>query len=305
MKFHIRNCGRLVAALFASCIVILPLSAADNPKNPELEQAVENLRSSDAEWRREDKAYRAKRRSGKMAKLEAEEYAEFVAGLHRQKLEDCEALRRIGGNEVLKGFDCVLTGEHQKATIVVPPSPTTVKTEGEKIDALEARLKRLESELDEELLRKQQAYRRSDRPSNSGGGLSGSDSGAKSGDGSQDGGKSGSGSGAGGKGKDGQPSQGTGNPSGSNGAIGNRAGDEKNLPPGSAGKRRTGSYDPGVGPGLPKDQNTAENNAGDGESGNADDIVMRQIREAAERETDPVMKEKLWKEYNKLKAAKN
>ena len=43
--------------------------------------------------------------------------------------------------------------------------------------------------------------------------------------------------------------------------------------------------------------------SGSGETGNDDDIVMRQIREAAERETDPVMKEKLWNEYRKLKTA--
>ncbi len=28
-----------------------------------------------------------------------------------------------------------------------------------------------------------------------------------------------------------------------------------------------------------------------------DDIVARQLREAAEKETDPALKEKLWKEY--------
>lgn len=32
-----------------------------------------------------------------------------------------------------------------------------------------------------------------------------------------------------------------------------------------------------------------------------DDIVARQLREAAEKETDPVLKEKLWKEYNDYK----
>ena len=34
-----------------------------------------------------------------------------------------------------------------------------------------------------------------------------------------------------------------------------------------------------------------------------DDIVARQLREAAEKETDPVLKEKLWKEYNDYKKA--
>jgi hypothetical protein len=36
-------------------------------------------------------------------------------------------------------------------------------------------------------------------------------------------------------------------------------------------------------------------------SGYDDDIVARQIREAAEKETDPVLKEKLWKEYENYK----
>ena len=32
-----------------------------------------------------------------------------------------------------------------------------------------------------------------------------------------------------------------------------------------------------------------------------DDIVARQLREAAEREVDPVLKEKLWREYRSYK----
>lgn len=35
-----------------------------------------------------------------------------------------------------------------------------------------------------------------------------------------------------------------------------------------------------------------------------DDIVARQLREAAERETDPVLKEKLWQEYDRYKGSK-
>jgi hypothetical protein len=36
-------------------------------------------------------------------------------------------------------------------------------------------------------------------------------------------------------------------------------------------------------------------------SGEDDDIVARQLREAAENETDPELKEKLWKEYEEYK----
>ena len=33
----------------------------------------------------------------------------------------------------------------------------------------------------------------------------------------------------------------------------------------------------------------------------APDVVARQLREAAEKEKDPVLKEKLWEEYRKYK----
>jgi len=35
-----------------------------------------------------------------------------------------------------------------------------------------------------------------------------------------------------------------------------------------------------------------------------DDIISRQLREAAEKETDPELKKKLWEEYRKYKAGK-
>jgi hypothetical protein len=35
--------------------------------------------------------------------------------------------------------------------------------------------------------------------------------------------------------------------------------------------------------------------------GQGDDIVLRQIREAALKETNPILREKLWDEYRKIK----
>ena len=87
--------------------ISFPTFAQSNGQEPMLEEALANLRSSDAEWRREDNSYRTQRRSKSISTVEAEEYAEFVAGLHRQKLEDCEALRKIGGPDALKGFNCL------------------------------------------------------------------------------------------------------------------------------------------------------------------------------------------------------
>ena len=42
---------------------------------------------------------------------------------------------------------------------------------------------------------------------------------------------------------------------------------------------------------------------GDRPPADDDDIIARQLREAAERETDPVLKEKLWQEYDKYKGS--
>lgn len=46
---------------------------------------------------------------------------------------------------------------------------------------------------------------------------------------------------------------------------------------------------------------TASNAPADIPDGADDDIVARQIREAAEKETDPRLREKLWEEYRKYK----
>ena len=62
----------------------------------------------------------------------------------------------------------------------------------------------------------------------------------------------------------------------------------------TAGTRQEGSKGEGEG-GAPNQGSSSR------PSGHDDDIVARQIREAAEKETDPVLKEKLWKEYEDYK----
>ncbi len=67
----------------------------------------------------------------------------------------------------------------------------------------------------------------------------------------------------------------------------------------------------GQGTDLAKAKNKQQKGAASGESGppgddasldtQDDDIVARQLREAAEKETDPELKEKLWKEYHDYK----
>jgi hypothetical protein len=53
-----------------------------------------------------------------------------------------------------------------------------------------------------------------------------------------------------------------------------------------------------------KDDSTRLTGRGTDSSSQDDDIVARQLREAAEKETDPVLKEKLWKEYEEYKKSR-
>lgn len=62
-----------------------------------------------------------------------------------------------------------------------------------------------------------------------------------------------------------------------------------------------------VGGSTPSDQDTTGDSSTAGgipediNDGSDDDIVARQIREAAQKEQDPVLREKLWDEYRKYK----
>jgi len=53
-----------------------------------------------------------------------------------------------------------------------------------------------------------------------------------------------------------------------------------------------------------KDDSSRLTGRGPDSSSQDDDIVARQLREAAEKETDPVLKEKLWKEYEEYKKSR-
>ncbi|MGL6161665.1 hypothetical protein [Microbulbifer sp.] len=86
------------------------------------------------------------------------------------------------------------------------------------------------------------------------------------------------------------------------------------APPGGGGEGGSGpemnnSSGQATGPGLPTAGREGEyDHSGttpvvpaDIPSGNDDDVVARQIREAATRESDPELREKLWEEYRKYK----
>jgi hypothetical protein len=99
------------------------------------------------------------------------------------------------------------------------------------------------------------------------------------------------------------------------GAFGSETSPDQGMDTGASGAgSETSAHTSSGGGNLPDAQPTREGGTSQGEQqqgprvrrtdipdGDDDDIVARQLREAAERETDPALKEKLWDEYRKYK----
>lgn len=262
-----RNLPSPWLAVCAALVLAAPAAA----QNAELKSATDTLRLSLDEWQREDTTYRAARNAAKLSQSEASEYAGFVAGLRVRALEQCETVRRLGGEEALRGYECVRVSPQGRNTLVMVP-PSAVLTEEEKKSAIEARLNELEGEVDGDLQKRQQEIRQkaaagSARPGSGGGGTGGGGAGA-----------------------------------GVGGASSASPGStwvppaERSASTGSTTGQPSASSSPGNRGGP------ASRNPTDG--GSDDDVVARQLREAAEKESDPVLKEKLWAEYRKYKESR-
>ena len=240
----------------------------------QLAEALAELRASDVEWRLNEAEFRALRRIKTEADNDraVEEFAEFVASLHRKMLEACHKFRTLGGDPDSLGFKCRLPEEEPASGQGSPQTPMIAQTDMEKMASLEDPLSKSLNEFDlwqqekQEKLRDKVASQRS----------AGSPPRARV---KRDGGSDQS-----------EP-----------GAAGIR-------PDGSSSKERSIDTEPrmaeaGAGPGVKKPVKTTPRGQVAG-GGSDDDVVARQLREAAEKEQDPVMKEKLWDEYRKYKASK-
>jgi hypothetical protein len=286
----------LIVGFIALSLNPFPSYAGEVGREVPLKEALSNLSASDAEWRREDVEFRSKRQKAAWTNTEAEEYAEFVASLHRKMLEDCQIVRNIGGEDALKDFDCAIPKRKPGSMVASLPKHTTAKTEKEKSSSLDGKLKRLEAELDDTFLQVQQKYRKStpiqsskkNGAPNNGGDRNGN---AKTGD---------KGKGSDQSGEEQIPKQ-----KGGSASNAKKKGRGVTVP----GKSGSSSgpdkgYDPGAGPGGERREERAIAKGNIEEIGSNDDIVARQLREAAERETDPVLKKKLIAEYKKYIASK-
>jgi hypothetical protein len=274
---------RLVSALVGLlCGTLLGLAHMGHAvAKREADEALEQLRASDREWRHNDGEYRRSRQDRSMSEDAASEYAEFVAVLHRKMLESCQRFRSVGGDPDALGFACELPKQDSSPARDLQKDPAQVMTDREKQASLEAQLQESVHAFDRKLYERQEKLR-TDAASQA------------------------SGAGAGGRtARDGATGRST--ASGTTGGRGGGARSENGEPsrsPDEAGQAGPRVADPGAGPGTERPAALRIPNTS-AAGGSDDDVVARQLREAAEREQDPVMKEKLWDEYRKYKASKN
>ena len=272
INFQTKNAQRL-CKLYIVLSVLLTASLAWATTN----EAVSQLRFDYAALEAAQEDYRLQRESMTLVGEDAADYASYIAGLQRRVFEDCAALVRSGSS-----FPTDLP-----CPVIVPPVTQSAdiatqaeQTPEEQIAAMDAMLSEGLGAYDERLLREQERIKAAtpNNNSDSGGGESGyGDGGGSDSDGADDGAEGGN--------------QNAGDASGNNGEGQDGEGQAANRPAHSS---------PGAGaPGSDRDQ------PADIPDGSDDDIVARQLREAAENETDPELKAKLWDEYRRYKQGIN
>jgi hypothetical protein len=282
ITLNIRTVIHLGCTLVVNFILSVAVIGAGSNNSGEIPLTVKEmlieLKASDSAWRDNEKMFRTMRDTNLSSEVEIEEFASFVAGLQRQMLEDCKRYRDLGGEPIKHGLDCGQGPNESPELVLAIPNSADTQTEQEKIDALESELRALEGELDNLFLREQEALRSRGRPEVSGGTF----------------------------GENVRSDTVTSAPNSNPPSSGSGSGTaETGKTRGAAGKGRK-SRERGAGS-AGKDRVVKPEQKGQSPSaiptGDDDNIVARQLREAAEKETDPVLKKKLWDEYQKYKSA--
>jgi len=242
-----------------------------------LEAEIENLKLADSAWRKNDSEYREMRKMGESSETEIREFAEFVAELKRKVIEGCETVRRLGGDAGKEGVNCgeILDG-YAVETGMVSSDINELSVPVDESELYREELRKLENDFDDMILQAQdelQKKRKIDVASNRT-----------------------PGSGSGGGGQNAGNSQKSGN-SGGKTEVNAGSPDSESMD----GQR--GEQGAGVGDHKPGQEETFDQH--EKVDSRDDDVVARQLREAAEKETDPVLKEQLWKEYEKYKKSKS
>ena len=243
-------------------------------------RSLERLRINHAAMVSSEQDFHDRQRRGTLSGVEATDYAAYVARLHRLVAEDCAELA-LAGVSLPPELGCPTLMPSMFAP--APIDQGAEQTLDEQLAALDAELMSGLGDFDEMLLREQDRVRAKAPMSDAGGAGGG-------GDGSGDGPGDGSGKGSG---------------EGDAGAAEGSEGASADSGEGTEASRGTGGANAGMGgrESGPRTQRGGQRRGVPGNipNGDDDDVVARQLREAAEKETSPELKAKLWEEYRKYK----
>jgi hypothetical protein len=259
-----------------SLLIMAGLLLAGGALHADEERSLERLRVNHAAMVSSEQDFHDRQRRGTLSGVEASDYAAYVARLHRLVAEDCAELA-LAGVSLPSELGC----PRLTPNLLVPPpiDQATEQTPDEQLAALDAELMGGLGDFDEMLLREQDRVRAKAPMSDAGGAGGG---GAGSGDGS-----------------------GEGSGEGDAGAAGGAEGESAESGEGTEASQGTGGANAGMGgrESGPRAQRDGRKRGAPGNipNGDDDDVVARQLREAAEKETSPELKAKLWEEYRKYK----
>ena len=277
-----------VRGLVAACLLaagLLPVRA-HGAAAAGLEAAREELRLSTETQRRMREEFELLLAAGRMSAADIADFEDYLLRLGMMVDEQRRRVARLEGSD---------SGKTSRASNdSSQPAPVSDDfdrglTDEEKIALLDAELGSSMSEFDEKLLREQRELAEKSRSASTGEAVEGAERGSGTSGEAAEGGGQQSGGEADGKSGDGGAESGQQAGAEEQGEAGGQAaeGDDQMASAGGAsdGGRHTGHTS--TPPDIP--------------DGKDDDIVARQLHEAAEEEQDPELREKLWEEYRKYK----
>jgi len=218
--------------------------------------------------------YQRQRERGMLGVAEVADYADYLTILRERVEQDCLMLARA---DIRPPDELPCPASLPSVAKPAPIDQRREQTSAERTATMDAELNAGLGEFDEMLLREQERVKAAAPRSDAGG-------------------SGGAGSGQGG-------GQGEGDSSGAEGGQTGDAGDSGDVT-GTGGRPLSGGagdQPPSGAAGGGGTQSGTRGQPADIPDGSDDDLVARQMREAAEKETDPGLKKKLWEEYRKYK----
>ena len=285
-RLPLSGAGGLLAL---AMLVVMAYPATHAASRTELQSARVSLSAARDALSAASAEFRSLQSEGGLSPSDTRDYLEYLNRLRGSVSSNCRTVLELKFELGEVGPEPGCDPEELK-----PAGPVSFpgeRTEEERVAILEGELGTSMSEFDELLLREMDELQRKRSGSPDASGRSGAGAGAAAG---SEGGGEGEASARDGEQADGggEQEQG-GEPEGPSQPQGEEAAAQ------SEGNEQQGGAQGGSRPGGKDPSRTASRDAPPAEDD--DDIVARQLREAAEEETDPVLREKLWEEYRRYK----